>query len=427
MIAFPAWGQRPPEAVPTGPCPGRAGFDRILVMRALRPAFLAVLTSSAVLSALCASPSRAWDAPTHTALASLSLQGDPALGGLVFAESLDDFLASQGETVGQFVSELKLNPSTSFGFKIPGEASGASVRVLDVFSTYINEPDWGMDQGVCAAYAGYCGRDLAFMGAFQRGLPSQAFRHMYWPGGYVKTLNPSLPIPVHVRRPIGQAPDRSQLFFDWSVRAGRAGHPYWAARFLAWSMHYAQDVSQPFHAAQLPSPRLEGRRFGLPDVKRTVKKLTYYHLAFESYVDGLVASEPSLTTAIASAPALTGISAAAVTRAVAAKSLAQARRAADAALAFFPPLPDIDHTDPQTYLESASFQRALAARATDFAARGEFVSIASSCLAEGAGASRALVALYFQQVGSGIAVRRLPAAPARLPARLAAFAAALQR
>ena len=30
------------------------------------------------------------------------------------------------------------------------------------------------------------------------------------------------------------------------------GHPYWGWRFAGWAMHYAQDLTQPYHASLMP-------------------------------------------------------------------------------------------------------------------------------------------------------------------------------
>ncbi|MFI5350813.1 MAG: hypothetical protein ACHQ2Z_14795 [Elusimicrobiota bacterium] len=384
---------------------------------------------------------RAWSSTTHSALVRLALQDDPALKLSVPVETLDAFLAGVAdESVGEFVRELRLNPATSFSFKMAGEVPGASVPALDVLAEYVNEPDWGMDQEICAAYPGTCSPELKFMGAFEKGLPSQAFRHMYWPAGYLKLLNKFLPIPVHKGKPIGEAPERAQIFFDLSARAARTGHPYWAARFLAWSMHYAQDATQPYHAAQLPSSRLEYKthHFPIPNVAKTIKKLTYYHLAFEDYISSLLdgdaglgdqgaAIKTSLEKAVSQAFDLDQTTARAVTQAAAAHSVSEsfAKRSGEVSLRFFPPIPDIVHTDPEQYVSSDEFRAEMVKRSRPGPVLDEFVAIAGSCLAVGGAATRTLVDLHDRR--APLDVRRATAVSSKVRARLESIAADLVR
>ncbi|BBH52540.1 hypothetical protein [Fluviispira sanaruensis] len=48
------------------------------------------------------------------------------------------------------------------------------------------------------------------------------------------------------------AEHRFYLFKELAKYAFHKGHPYWGYRFLGWSLHYAQDLSQPFHVTPLP-------------------------------------------------------------------------------------------------------------------------------------------------------------------------------
>lgn len=48
------------------------------------------------------------------------------------------------------------------------------------------------------------------------------------------------------------AEHRIKLFQELSKMAFRSGHPYWGLRFLGWSLHYVQDLTQPFHNAPIP-------------------------------------------------------------------------------------------------------------------------------------------------------------------------------
>ncbi|KAB8031973.1 hypothetical protein [Fluviispira multicolorata] len=45
---------------------------------------------------------------------------------------------------------------------------------------------------------------------------------------------------------------RFYLFKELAQFAFKHGHPYWGYRFLGWSLHYIQDLTQPFHVTPLP-------------------------------------------------------------------------------------------------------------------------------------------------------------------------------
>jgi len=253
-----------------------------------------------------AAPLRAWNGATHSAIVLAVTQNDPYFKGTVPAETLGDLLAAPEfkndfGTVPTFLVAMQLNPQVAPGAAPPfsfqlGETSGSPVDVARLLQEYVLEPDWGMDQNGCSKLYS-CDEKYKWMGAFDAGLPSQAFRHMYWPEGYDEFALDTNLVPdllhghatEHVNEPIGEAPQRGELFFNLGVRAANSGHPYWALRFLAWALHYAQDVTQPFHAAQIPSPQLEAYYvefpIKIPNVPETTRTITYYHIAFEDYMD----------------------------------------------------------------------------------------------------------------------------------------------
>ncbi|MFI5360380.1 MAG: hypothetical protein ACHQ49_00300 [Elusimicrobiota bacterium] len=254
-----------------------------------------------------APPVRAWNASTHQVIASAAVRlAAPDLQTAeVPAETLEHLLADRAFWPGgsDFARALGLNPAAADaaapGEDIPdgyrklgdfqlGERPGRPINAAKLLETYVVEPDWGMDQGVCELYA--CRKDeLKHMYAGGKGLISQAFRHMYWRDYQTAGLGKHFLRKVTPRDGLGEAPARCQLFFDLSIRAAAAGHPYWAYRFLAWSMHYPQDVAQPFHASQIPSKfmlRFVKRTFRLfPSSKKTAALITRDHLAFETYMD----------------------------------------------------------------------------------------------------------------------------------------------
>ena len=73
---------------------------------------------------------------------------------------------------------------------------------------------------------------------------------------------------------------RSQQFATLSALAFRTGHAYWGWRFAGLSLHYLQDLTQPYHASLAPgisSPRLLGAyalaSVGLPAKKYALEAL----------------------------------------------------------------------------------------------------------------------------------------------------------
>lgn len=50
----------------------------------------------------------------------------------------------------------------------------------------------------------------------------------------------------------GMTVDRIVLFTNLAKFAKERGHEYWAYRFLAWAIHYYQDLAQPYHAQAVP-------------------------------------------------------------------------------------------------------------------------------------------------------------------------------
>jgi hypothetical protein len=79
-------------------------------------------------------------------------------------------------------------------------------------------------------------------------------------------------------RPKGIAPYRAGLYAQLAAGALRTGHPYWGYRFLAWSIHYIQDVTQPWHTIFLPGPLfLQLTKSGM---KHEISSLHYLTEAF---------------------------------------------------------------------------------------------------------------------------------------------------
>src|SRR3989338_8997302 len=171
-----------------------------------------------------------------------------------------------------FLRHHTLNETTKIGFE-PGKQTSAK----EILSHYSDEPDWGMDQNLDIH------PDQKFMGG-TKGPTSQAFRHLYW-----KAWSPAAPLRTFHFPPkaMGQALKRAQLYYDEAQKAFEGGEPYWGFRFLAWSLHYIQDLGQPFHSSQLLTPKFIDWNsiFNFNQlIKRTTQIISNYHFLYEDYV-----------------------------------------------------------------------------------------------------------------------------------------------
>ncbi len=134
-------------------------------------------------------------------------------------------------TLRSFAQHLLLSNKLEVKYALGEKQRPISAR--EVIAGYAGEPDWGMDKGLDAA------RDQKLMGGTDGKMTSsQGFRHMSFLGGL-----------------FGQAPRRAQLFFDLGARAIQKGHSYWGFRFVAWGLHYLEDMGAPVHTNMLPTGR----------------------------------------------------------------------------------------------------------------------------------------------------------------------------
>ncbi|MCC5815618.1 MAG: phospholipase [Leptospira sp.] len=127
---------------------------------------------------------------------------------------------------------------------------GSILSPLYVFTTAVDEPDYGMDVGLYEDNDTEFGKIYGFgiqpFGDPQYEYSSQAPFHMgfYYEGKLIYTLASFL----------GRTyPEmRAYQFFTLSRFAFKTGHEYWGYRFLGWGLHYIQDFTQPYHARVLP-------------------------------------------------------------------------------------------------------------------------------------------------------------------------------
>jgi len=121
--------------------------------------------------------------------------------------------------------------------------SPSIVPVSSVIATFTDEPDWGLDIELFDKANFFYGS--APLGV-NKGPGSKGIFHTFF--GNESLLVRSFASEITKTR----APERVELFFRLAVLAKKTGHEYWAARFLAWSLHYFQDIAQPYHSKAIP-------------------------------------------------------------------------------------------------------------------------------------------------------------------------------
>jgi hypothetical protein len=177
------------------------------------------------------------------------------------------------KTPALFLRENEFNPNTVFHYK----ERGTETTFAEVLELYVSEPDETMDMGLIHP-------DQKFMGG-ETGETARGFRHLFYRKLEPFDFFPTFHIPF---REMGQAPARAQKCFDLAIEAAKAGSPYWAYRFLAWSIHYLQDIANPLHSTQIPTLRmlpLSSLAGGFDTlVSRSAQVISNYHFQYESLV-----------------------------------------------------------------------------------------------------------------------------------------------
>jgi len=125
-----------------------------------------------------------------------------------------------------------------------------------VIASAVDEPDYGLDIGLWEDNDTEFGRIYGFgkqpFGNPKLSFGSQAPFHMgffhespiiYAAAGFLRRTYPEY---------------RMHLWQTLARHALLSGHPYWGWRFAGWAMHYAQDLTQPYHASVLPGTSTAG-------------------------------------------------------------------------------------------------------------------------------------------------------------------------
>ncbi len=167
--------------------------------------------------------------------------------------------------------------------------AGDPVAPLAVIASAADEPDYGLDINLWQDSPSEWGKVYGF-GKLPFGNPAlyfatQAPFHM---GFFHESRILYLAAPFIARTfPLMRAHQFSTL----AVLAFRTGHPYWGWRFAGLSLHYLQDLTQPFHASLAPGNSTAKllwintlAMLGMPGRKNDmIVLLSNRHLALEKY------------------------------------------------------------------------------------------------------------------------------------------------
>ena len=129
-------------------------------------------------------------------------------------------------------------------------SKGDYLNPLKVLASASDEPDYGFDINLFDDNPKNYKENYQFgnqpFGNANFSFSSQAPFHMgfYHQSSLVYNLAP------YIKKTYAEY--RIKLFQELSIMAFKKGHPYWGYRFLGWSLHYAQDLTQPFHNAPIP-------------------------------------------------------------------------------------------------------------------------------------------------------------------------------
>lgn len=202
------------------------------------------------------------------------------LAGTSWTDTLPDIPAHTKTRYVDFAALLLLNPSAKL-------KSEHALTMRELLRLGAEDPDHGMDSELNDSADP--NNDRNYMGGTS-GPSSQGFRHQYWPGWNWRKPIATFQIPT---RAMGQAPDRIDLLASEARERFRQGDLVWGTRLLGWTLHYIQDLTQPFHTAEVPTLRIVPWKSLLvwppaamyPSLKdEATRVITNYHWAYEGYV-----------------------------------------------------------------------------------------------------------------------------------------------
>ncbi len=182
------------------------------------------------------------------------------------------------------------------GYKFMAIKAGDPVAPLAVVASAADEPDYGLDINLWDDSPSEWGKTYGF-GTLPFGNPSLSFStqapfHM----GFMHESSVLYLAAPFIKRTFPRL--RSYQYSTLAALAFRTGHPYWGWRFAGLSLHYLQDLTQPYHASLAPGEstlKLLGinalAMAGMDRMKNDmVVLLSNRHLALEKYQIELVAN-----------------------------------------------------------------------------------------------------------------------------------------
>ncbi|OAI49967.1 hypothetical protein AYO45_02100, partial [Gammaproteobacteria bacterium SCGC AG-212-F23] len=162
------------------------------------------------------------------------------------------------------------------------------VSPLQIIATAADEPDYGMDINLWEDNNTWFGM-LYRLGKQPYGnstviFSSQIPFHM---GFFYEATSIYLVAPFLKQTYVEY---RIHLYLTLAEFAFKTGHPYWGYRFLGWSLHYLQDLGQPYHSTLFPNYSANIVIFAhllyylhCPLQQHLIQLITNRHFALENY------------------------------------------------------------------------------------------------------------------------------------------------
>ena len=136
------------------------------------------------------------------------------------------------------------------GYKYLALKPGDLVSALAVLASATDEPDLGLDINLFEDNASDWGKTYGFgPQPFGNALQAQASQMPFHLGFLHEGRLAALAMPA-ARRSLVLL--RSHQYSTLAALAFRTGHAYWGWRFAGLSLHYLQDLTQPYRAALMP-------------------------------------------------------------------------------------------------------------------------------------------------------------------------------
>ncbi|MBI3540844.1 MAG: hypothetical protein HY073_01695 [Deltaproteobacteria bacterium] len=204
-----------------------------------------------------------------------------------------------------FSNYLKVNPKIDLNLSAPEALGKKTLTPVEILTLYSIDPDDGRDRDLFVrdekGRPQYAYPDQKWFGIVQ-GRDSQAFRHIEKTPFNIHHPISTFGLPF---RAVGESTERAEIYFQLALLAKNLGEDYWAWRFLAGSLHYLEDLHQPYHAGQV-TPELVGKGiaahfqwghqlYGWLGIKQTIAHLvSNSHRFFENYLAHPAAQDEEL-------------------------------------------------------------------------------------------------------------------------------------